>query len=206
MTMTAIPHAEFLFDFGSPNAYLAHQLLPDIEQRTGAMFRYTPVLLGGIFKATNNRSPMVTFAEVPNKLAYEQLELQRFVKKYAIPFQMNPFFPVNSLLLMRIVTAAWLDGDVSTVFEAGMQHMWVEPKKMDDPEIVRAALAQSGLQAERLLKRAQEQDVKEALIQNTQAAVARGVFGLPSFFVNNELFFGKDRLRDVEEELERKRS
>jgi 2-hydroxychromene-2-carboxylate isomerase len=204
MVMTT--NAEFLFDFGSPNAYLAQRLLPDIERRTGVVFRYVPVLLGGVFKATNNRSPMIAFADTPSKLAYEQLELRRFVAKHALPFRMNPFFPINSLLLMRIASAAWLEGDVRPVFDACMHHMWVAPKKMDDPEVVRAALTESGLNAERLIARAQEQPVKDALLQNTQAAVARGVFGLPSFFVNDELFFGKDRLRDVEEELQRVRT
>lgn len=193
--------AEFLFDFASPNAYLAQRVLPALEQRTGSSFKYTPVLLGGVFKATNNKAPMLAYADIPSKLAYEQLELERFVKKHAIPFRMNPFFPVNTLLLMRIATGAWLDGQLPPVFEVLMHHMWEEPKKLDDPQVVQSTLSQAGIDAARLLARAQEPAVKNALLENTQAATARGVFGLPSFFVNDQLFFGKDRLRDVEELL-----
>ena len=195
--------AEFLFDVASPNAYLAHRVLPSVMKRTGITFTYKPVLLGGIFKATNNRSPMVAFADVPNKLAYEQLEIARFVTKHAVPFQMNPHFPVNSLLMMRIVTGAQLDGALLPCLDAAMHHMWEAPKKLDDPEVVRASLAESGLPAERLIARAQEQVVKDALLQNTQDAVARGAFGIPTFFVNGAMFFGKDRLRDVEDEITR---
>jgi 2-hydroxychromene-2-carboxylate isomerase len=199
-------HAEFLFDFASPNSYLAQRLLPDVERRTGVKFRYIPVLLGGVFKATNNRAPMVAYAEVPHKLAYENLELRRFVKKHEIPFEMNPFFPVNSLLMMRIASGVWLEGDVLPLFHLFNQHMWVTPKKLDDPEVAKAVLKDAGFDADRLLARSQEQPVKDALLQNTQVAVARGVFGLPSFFVNDELYFGKDRVRDVEEELQALRS
>ena len=195
--------AEFLFDVASPNAYLAHRVLPSVMKRTGVTFRYTPVLLGGIFKATNNRSPMVAFADVPSKLAYEQLELARFVKKHALPFRMNPHFPVNTLLLMRILTVAKLEGALSPCVDAAMHHMWEAPKKMDDPEVVRAALAESGLEAERLIARAQEPAVKSALLESTEDAVARGAFGIPTFFVNGAMFFGKDRLRDVEDEIVR---
>jgi 2-hydroxychromene-2-carboxylate isomerase len=195
-------NAEFLFDFGSPNAYLAHRVIPAIEARTGVSFAYTPVLLGGIFKATGNRSPMEAFGAIRNKLAYEALETRRFVARHGLTrYTANPFFPVNTLLLMRMATAAKLDGTLPAYLEAAFHHMWEEPKKMDDPAIVRAALAESGLDADRLLARAQEQDVKDALMAATGAAVERGVFGIPTFFVDGEIYFGKDRLRDVEEAL-----
>jgi 2-hydroxychromene-2-carboxylate isomerase len=197
--------AEFLFDVGSPNAYLAHQVLPEIERRTGVSFTYVPVLLGGIFKATNNKSPMVAFADVPNKLAYEQLELNRFVKKHKVSFVFNPNFPLNMLSVMRVVTGASLDGTLRPVLEAVMHHMWAAPKKLDDPAVLRAALTESGLDADKLLARSQEQVIKDALIKNTQAAVERGAFGIPTFFVNGAMFFGKDRLHDIEEELTRAR-
>jgi len=194
--------AEFLFDFGSPNAYLAHRVLPGIEARTGAKFIYTPALLGGIFKATGNRSPMEAYAGITNKLAYEALETRRFVAKHGLAaFTSNPFFPVNTLMLMRMATAAKLDGALAAFVEAALHHMWEAPKKMDDPGIVRAAFAQSGLDGERLLARAQEQDVKAALLAATSDAVERGAFGIPTFFVEGEIYFGKDRLRDVEEAL-----
>jgi 2-hydroxychromene-2-carboxylate isomerase len=195
--------AEFLFDVGSPNAYLAHRVLPQIEQRTGVEFTYTPVLLGGIFKATNNKSPMVAFADVANKLAYDRLEMSRFVQKHGLPFVFNPHFPINTLPLMRVLTGANLEGALRPTLDAVLHHMWEAPKKLDDPEQLRAALSESGLDADRLIARSQEQAVKDALLQNTQEAVARGAFGIPTFFVNGAMFFGKDRLRDIEDELER---
>jgi 2-hydroxychromene-2-carboxylate isomerase len=191
---------QFLFDFGSPNAFLAHRVVPEIEKRTGVKFEYVPVLLGGIFKATGNKAPMQTFGHVASKMAYERLETERFCKKHNVTnFKFNPFFPVNTLLLMRMAVAAEMDGILPRFVDEGCRHMWVEPKKMDDPEVVRAALTESGLDAERLLARAQEPEVKAKLVANTEDAVARGTFGIPTFFVGKEIFFGKDRLRDVEE-------
>jgi len=193
---------EFLFDFGSPNAYFAHRVIPEIEKRTGATFEYVPVLLGGIFKLTNNKPPMVAFGGVRGKMQYEQLEIARFMKRHAINnFQFNPNFPVNTLTLMRMAVAAQMAGELKVYVNAAFHHMWEAPKKMDDPEVIRAALTESGLDAERLLAAAQTPEVKQQLMNNTEAAVERGVFGIPSFFVGEELFFGKDRLRDVEEEI-----
>jgi 2-hydroxychromene-2-carboxylate isomerase len=191
---------EFHFDFGSPNAYLAHLVIPRIEQRTGVKFAYVPVLLGGVFKLTNNRSPAESLQGIKNKPEYEALERERFVRRHNISrFTMNPFFPVNTLLIMRGAIAAELDGVFERYIDEVFRHMWAEPQKMDDPEVVRAALEQSGLDAARLLARAQEPEVKDRLLKNTQASVARGTFGSPTFFVGEEIFFGKDRLRDVEE-------
>ncbi len=193
---------DFIFDFGSPNAYLAHQIVPGIEKRAGAKFNYIPALLGGIFKATGNKPPMVAYGEVKNKMAYERRETERFMQRHGIAkFRFNPFFPVNTLLVMRGLVAAQLDGDPKPYLNAVLHHMWEEPKKMDDPEVVRAALTESGLDAGRILARAQDADVKAKLIENTEAAVSRGVFGIPTFFVGSEMFFGKDRLRDVEEDI-----
>jgi 2-hydroxychromene-2-carboxylate isomerase len=195
---------EFHFDFGSPNAYLAHVVIPQIERRTGAKFAYVPVLLGGVFKLTNNRSPAESLQGIKNKPEYEALERERFVRRHNITrFAMNPFFPVNTLLIMRGAVAAELDSVFARYVDEVFRHMWAEPKKMDDPEVVRAALEQSGLDAERLLARTQEPDVKDRLLKNTQASVARGTFGSPTFFVGEAIFFGKDRLRDVEEEIVR---
>ena len=193
---------EFHFDFGSPNAYLAHLVIPAIAQRTGAKFEYVPVLLGGVFKLTNNRSPGESLQGIKNKPEYEALERERFVRRHAITdFTMNPFFPVNTLLIMRGAVAAQLEGCFDRYVDAMFRHMWAEPKKMDDPEVVRAALEQSGLDAARLLGRTQEPAVKDRLLRNTQDSVARGTFGSPTFFVGEKIFFGKDRLRDVEEEI-----
>ena len=198
---------EFHFDFGSPNAYLAHLVVPEIEKRTGAKFEYVPILLGGVFKLTNNRSPAESMRGIKNRLEYEELERQRFVRRHAITrFAFNPFFPVNTLLIMRGAVAAQLEGVFDRYVDEVFRHMWAEPKKMDDPEVVHAALEQSGLNAAALLARTQEPAVKDRLLKNTEASVARGTFGSPTFFVGTEIFFGKDRLRDVEEELVRART
>lgn len=191
---------QFLFDFGSPNAFLSHEAIPAIEKRTGVKFEYVPVLLGGIFKATNNRSPAEAFAGIKNKREFHALETERFLKRFGVkPYVWNPFFPVNTLHLMRAAVAAQSEGVFEKYVEAAFHHMWVEPKKMDDPEVAAKALAASGLDAARLMARAQDADVKARLIENTQNAVDRGAFGSPTFFVGKEMFFGKEQLRDVEE-------
>jgi 2-hydroxychromene-2-carboxylate isomerase len=191
---------QFMFDFGSPNAFLSHEAIPAIEKRTGAKFEYVPILLGGIFKATNNRSPAETLAGIKNKREFHALETERFVKRFGVkPYTWNPFFPVNTLNLMRAAVAAQLEGVFEKYVEAAFHHMWVEPKKMDDPEVAAKALASSGLDAGKLLVRSQDADVKAKLIENTQSAVERGAFGSPTFFVGKEMFFGKEQLREVEE-------
>ena len=196
--------AEFLFDFGSPNAYLSHLVIPAIEARTGVAFKYVPVLLGGVFKATNNVSPMVSLQGIKNKPEYQRIETERFVRKHGITeYRANPHFPVNTLQIMRGAVFAEREGFLATYVEAVYQHMWAAPKKMDDAEVIAAALNESDLPAARIMAGIQDPDVKAGLIANTEAAVARGVFGSPSFFVGDELFFGKDKLRDVEEEIER---
>jgi len=191
---------QFMFDFGSPNAFLSHEAIPAIEQRTGVKFEYVPVLLGGIFKATNNKSPAETLAGVKNKPEFNALETERFVKRFGVrPYAPNPFFPVNTLNLMRTAVAAQLEGVFEKYVEATFHHMWVEPKKMDDPDVAAKALTASGLDGAKLLARGQEPEVKARLIANTQSAVERGAFGSPTFFVGKEMFFGKEQLREVEE-------
>jgi 2-hydroxychromene-2-carboxylate isomerase len=193
---------EFHFDFGSPNAYLSHVIIPQIEQRTGAKFEYVPILLGGVFKLTNNRSPVESYAGIRNKLPYEHLETERFVKKHGITnYTFNPFFPINTLALMRGAIAAQRLGVFAHYVDQMFRHMWAQPKKMDDPEVVRAALEESGLDASQLMTLAQDPSVKEELAANTARSVERGTFGAPTFFIDDEIYFGKDRLRDVEEAL-----
>jgi len=198
----AMRTVEFHFDFGSPNAYLSHLVIPGIERRTGARFVYVPVLLGGVFKLTNNRSPAESLAGIRNKPEYQRLETQRFLKRHGITrYAPNPFFPVNTLVLMRgAVAAQRLRVFVQYVDEI-YRHMWAEPKKLDDPDVLRAALVESGLDATRILALVQQQDVKDELLANTQRSVERGTFGSPTFFVGEEIYFGKDRLRDVEEAI-----
>jgi 2-hydroxychromene-2-carboxylate isomerase len=191
---------QFLFDFGSPNAFLSHEAIPAIEKRAGVKFEYVPILLGGIFKATNNKSPAETLAGVKNKPEFQMLETERFVKRFGVkPYSPNPFFPVNTLNIMRAAVAARFEGVFEKYVEAAFHHMWAEPKKMDDPAVAVQALTASGLDAAKLFARAQDPDVKAKLIENTQSAVERGAFGSPTFFVGKEMFFGKEQLREVEE-------
>src|ERR1700738_2856321 len=197
LTQTSPP---FMFDVGSPNAFLSHEAIPGIEQRTGVKFEYVPILLGGIFKATNNKSPAETLAGVKNKREFHALETERFVRRYGVkPYTMNPFFPVNTLNLMRAAVAAQFEGVFEKYVAAASHHRGGEPKKMDDPEVAMKAFTASGLDAAKLFARAQAPEVKARLILNTQSAVERGAFGSPTFFVGNEMFFGKEQLREVEE-------
>ncbi len=192
----------FYFDFGSPNAYLAHRILPAIEGRTGATFRYVPVLLGGLFKLTGNQAPMIAFANIPHKLAYERREMARFVARHGLTaFQMNPHFPVNTLQLMRLAVAAETADVLPGYVEAMFHFMWEAPRKLDDPAVIAATLAEAGLPADQLITLAQADATKAALLANTKAAYDHGVFGIPSFMVGDELYFGKDRLPDVEAEI-----
>jgi 2-hydroxychromene-2-carboxylate isomerase len=193
---------EFHFDFGSPNAYLSHLVVPEIERRTGVEFEYVPILLGGVFKLTNNRSPAESLAGIRNKPEYEQLEMTRFIRRHRITrFQPNPFFPVNTLTMMRGAIAARSLGVFDRYIDEIFRHMWADPKKMDDPSVFRAALEESGLDAERFFELVQTRGVKDELLANTERSVERGTFGAPTFFVGDEIFFGKDRLRDVEERI-----
>src|SRR5450756_1984521 len=191
---------QFLFDVGSPNAFLSHEAIPAIERRIGVRFDYGPVLLGGIFKATNNKSPAETLAGIMNKREFHAIETERFVRRFHVqPYVWNPFFPVNTLNLMRAAVAAQIEGVFEKYVDAAFHHMWVEPKKMEDPEVALKALAASGLDAAKLFARAQAPEGKAKLIANTQNAVERGAFGSPTFFVGKEMFFGKEQLREVEE-------
>jgi 2-hydroxychromene-2-carboxylate isomerase len=189
---------EFIFDFASPNAYLVHLALPDLIARTGATVHYNPCLLGGIFRATNNKAPMVQFADIPAKMAYERLEMQRFIAAHAITkFRMNPHFPVNTLLIMRAAIVAEQDGMLDRYIAAVLTDMWEAGRNMADPEVVAAALTEHGFDGPRMLERTQDQVVKDKLMANTEGAVARGAFGIPTFFVGDQMFFGKERLGQV---------
>lgn len=196
--------ARFLFDFGSPNAYFVHKVLPTIEARTGARFDYVPVLLGGLFKLSGNRSPMETYAGVANRRAYDMLEIKRFVAKHRLDrFRMNPHFPVNTLQIMRGAIAAEQLGCKAPYIDAVFAAMWERGLNMAEPEVIGGVLAEAGLDVAALVAAAQEADVKAKLLANTQGAFDQGAFGAPTFFVGSEIFFGKDRLADVEDEISR---
>ena len=193
---------DFYFDFASPNAYLSHKVMQSIKDKTGATVNYIPVLLGGIFKLTNNKPPMEQFFVVKNKNEYQNIEMQRFIERHGLhDFKMNPHFPVISLQIIRGAVAAEMDGYLEDYIDKVLVHMWEEPKKMEDPEVIKSAFEESGLDAEKLISQMQDADVKAKLIANTEAAAERGVFGIPTFFVGEEMYFGKDNLWQVEEKL-----
>lgn len=193
-------HLAFHFDFGSPNAYLSHLVIPDIEKRIGARFEYVPVLLGGVFRATNNRSPMESMAGIKNKPDYERLEMRRFIARHHITkFQMNPFFPVNTLAIMRGAVAARHLGVLEKYVDEVFRYMWAEGRNMGEPAVISASLEESGLPVKALLEASASPEVKAELVENTNRSVAAGNFGSPTFFVDEDIYFGKDRLRDVEE-------
>lgn len=192
---------EFLFDFGGPNSYLAHKMLPDLCAQTGAEVVYTPILLGGLFKLTNNQAPLMRYAETPAKRNYEMLEFDRFVKAHSIPFRMNPHFPINSLHLMRGAVAAQHLGCFMPYVETVMTAMWETGANMGEADIVRATLDAAGLDSAAILAKADDPEVKAELVANTEKAAERGAFGVPTFFVGDDMFWGKERLGQVAEAL-----
>jgi 2-hydroxychromene-2-carboxylate isomerase len=193
---------DFIFDFASPNAYMASMVLPDILERTGATLNVIPCLLGGLFKATGNQAPFTAFSGIKGKMDYEMLESRRFVARHGLTsFRMNPHFPINTLLIMRAFVAAGLEGVGERYMEVVLKAMWEDGQNMGDPEIVAKVLTDAGLDAGALMTRAQTDEVKGILMGNTTAAADRGAFGIPTFFVGDEIFFGKERLGQVEEAL-----
>ena len=196
--MTQAISVDFIYDFGSPNAYFAYKLLPAIAARTGVQINYYPVLLGGIFKLTNNKPPMMAFGGVKGKVEYQMLEIKRFIRDHKLTdFKMNANFPVNTLMLMRGAVLAGMDGRADDYVALGFKAMWEDGLKMDDPDLFANHLAQNGFSG--YDERISRPEVKARLMDNTQKAVDRGVFGAPSFFVGDEMFFGKDRLVAVED-------
>ena len=193
---------DFIFDFASPNAYLVHKIVPEIEARTGAVFNYIPCLLGGIFKATGNQAPMIAFGGIKNKPEYDAIEMQRFIARHNLTgFKMNPHFPVISLMLVRGALVAERDGYLMKYIDAMIDALWEQELKLDDPEVLHKALADAGFDADKIMTDMGDEAIKAKLLENTNAAVERGAFGIPTFFVGDEIFFGKERLGQVEELL-----
>jgi 2-hydroxychromene-2-carboxylate isomerase len=196
------PAIELLFDFGSPNAYLLWKVLPDLARRHGAEVQVLPCLLGGLFKLTGNQAPMFAFAGVKGKLAYEQLETERFVARHGLAaYRFNPHFPVNTLLLMRGLVAARHRGEQQAYIAAGLAAMWEDGQKMDDPDTFAAVFDTAGLDGAALLAATQDAGVKAELLALTEAAAARGAFGIPTVWVDGEIYFGKERLGQIEAQL-----
>jgi len=193
---------EFLFDFGSPNAYLARRALQQMQERHDISVSYTPILLGGVFKSTGNQAPWLAFGDIPHKMTYMQAEIQRFIRRHGLTqFQFNPNFPINTLTLMRAAIAAQEEGVFDAYLETGMRAMWEDGVNMGDPETFAATLNAAGLDGDGLLSASQTPAIKKALMENTSDAVERGVFGIPSFFWKGELYFGKETLREIESDL-----
>ena len=193
---------DFIFDFGSPNGYFAYKALPPILERTGAKLNIVPCLLGGIFKQTNNQAPMITFSDVKNKLAYQQKDIMRFIAKHDLTeFTFNSNFPVNTLMMMRAAIVIEEQGRLNEYVEAGLKMMWEDSLKMDDPEVFSEELTKAGFDGNALLAATQDPAIKAKLLEKTNAAVERGAFGVPSFFVGDEMFFGKDHLVQLEDEI-----
>lgn len=183
---------DFYFDLGSPAAYLAWTQLPQICEKAGARLVYKPMLLGGVFKAIGNQSP----ANIPAKGRYMDQDLTRCARRFGVPFLLNPHFPINTLLLMRGAAGLQLRGDArfEDYLGATYRAIWVERRNMNDPATVGAALQAAGFDAPALLALTNEPEVKEALKATTEEAVQRGVFGAPTFFIGDEMFWGQDRL------------
>lgn len=191
---------EFIYDFGGPNSWFVQRAIPAIEAQGKVRFRHVPVLLGGLFKATGNQPPIMTYGHVAAKMAYDRLEMDRFMVRHGITgFQLNPHFPVNTLLAMRGAIAAERLGCSPAYREAMFKALWEDGLKLDDPAVWAETVAAAGLDAAALGALVQDETVKAALVANTEAAVARGAFGVPTFFLGDEMWFGKDRLRDVVE-------
>ena len=193
---------DFIFDFACPTAYMTHTAIAGIKQRTGASFNASPCLLGGIFKSTGNQAPFVTFANVQGKQEYNKLENERFLAKHnQTAYKKNPHFPMSTVALMRGLIVAEEGGFKGPYTEAVLKAMWEDGENMADNDVAIRVLTAAGLEGAAIFEKTQDPDIKAKLIANTDAAVARGVFGIPTFFVGEEMFFGKERLGQVEEEI-----
>lgn len=188
---------EFYFDYGSPTTYLAWTQLPGLAERTGAEIVWQPMLLGGVFKLAGNHTPV----EIELKAKWMMEDMARFADRYGVPFKMNPYFIINTLPLMRGAVYALREGFLPAYNEAVFRAIWVDEKNMGDPEVIGAVLTDAGLDTPAIFAAAQESEVKQELIDRTEKAVARGIFGAPCIFVGDDLFFGQDRLDFVEEAL-----
>lgn len=190
---------EFFFDLGSPATYLAYTQLPKICEQTESQLIYKPMLLGGVFKATGNASP----ATVPAKGRYMFQDLDRYAKRYGVPLKFTADFPINTLMLMRAVTGMQLRHPerFAAFIDCLFHALWVEGRNLNDPATVAAVLTQNGFDPNEVLALTTDEEVKAALKDNTEKAVQRGVFGAPSMFVGDQMFFGQDRLDFILEAL-----
>ena len=191
---------DFIFDIASPNAYFCHQLIPSFENRTGVKFNYIPCLLGGIMKLSGNQPPFVAYADIKNKNDYQMVEIARFIKQHKlIKYKFNSSFPVNTVQVQRGALAAQELGVFDEYLEIMLKAMWEEDKNLSDLDVLQSTMNENNLDAEAIIKIVTSQECKDKLIANTSDAVNRGAFGVPTFFLNDEIFFGKDHLYQLEE-------
>tara|TARA_B100001287_G_scaffold231194_1_gene201958 strand:- start:118 stop:705 length:588 start_codon:yes stop_codon:yes gene_type:complete len=192
-----VKNIEFYFDFGSPTAYLAFTQLQLIAERQKANLIYCPILLGGVFKATGNNPP----ASVPAKGKYMMVDLQRYADKYKVPYKRNPYFPINTLSLMRGAVSYQEEGDFLKYVNVIFRNMWIDPKNLNDEEVLKKVLIDSNFDINDFMKRISDQNIKNKLISNTENAVKKGAFGAPTIFVGDEMFFGQDRMEFIENSI-----
>ena len=191
---------DFIFDFASPNAYFCHKLIPIIENRTDVSFNYIPCLLGGIFKLSGNQPPFMAFADIPNKNAYQMIEIERFVKQHQLTkYQFNSNFPINTVQIQRGSIAAQELNVFDQYLDVVITAMWEDNKNLNDLDILKATLNENNMDVEAIFNIVNSQECKDKLIANTSAAVERGAFGVPTFFLDDQIFFGKDHLYQLEE-------
>ena len=191
---------DFIFDIASPNAYFCHQLIPSFENRTGVKFNYIPCLLGGIMKLSGNQPPFVAYADIKNKNDYQMIEIARFIKQHKlIKYKFNSSFPMNTVQVQRGALAAQELGVFDEYLEIMLKAMWEEDKNLSDLDVLQDTMNENNLDDEAIIKIVTSQECKDKLIANTSDAVNRGAFGVPTFFLNDEIFFGKDHLYQLEE-------
>ena len=194
-------NVDFIFDFASPNAYLCHKAIRNLEKTHNIKFNYVPCLLGGIMKLSNNQPPMVTLAEIPNKMKYEfDTAFNRFMREHSITkFKMNEHFPVNTISLIRGAIIAQKNNFFDAYVEIVLSGLWEQSLKLDSPEALHELLIKNDCHADVVIEEIAKEEIKEELIANTSEAVEKGAFGIPTFFVADEMFYGKDSLRELKE-------
>jgi 2-hydroxychromene-2-carboxylate isomerase len=191
---------DFIIDIASPNAYFVHKMIPEFEKRTGVVFNYIPCLLGGIMKLSGNQPPFIAFAEIKNKSDYVFLEIERFVKQHKLTkYKFNSNFPQNTVQIQRGAIAAEGLGMSDLYFNCMLSAMWEDGKNLSDIEVFKDVLVKNGFEAESIINTISTQECKDKLIANTSDAVSKGAFGVPTFFIDDQIFFGKDHLHQLEE-------
>jgi 2-hydroxychromene-2-carboxylate isomerase len=191
---------DFIFDVASPNMYFCHKLIPDFKERTGVEFEYIPCLLGGIMKLSGNQPPFVAFAEIPNKNKYQLIEIERFIKQHQLKeFKFNSNFPMNTVQIQRGALAAIELGIFDEYLKIILEAMWEKNLNLADIDIFQSTLSENNIDTGSIMEIITSQDCKDKLIANTTDAVNRGAFGVPTFFFENQIFFGKDHLHQLEE-------